>query len=473
MDDLVEDKIIYQVYLTHLKLFTSKFSSIKTRIVTLNNMWNYIRFYLAKPEIILCLALIVCLYAFTGNLYQIINGLIKKINRNIKSVGIGNFQQLVIDEKDALSKNWSFDGNNVALYAIKGRRSQMEDRYVIKTNVMNTEISLFAVFDGHGGEFAAEYATINLMPNLINKVIEIKKILGDKKSGLNEKVKVSVPSTPETLTPQMKPKIIKSDVQTVSKIKQVSFTDDTGIKRRLSINPVSLKKDIQSSMKESDHVLIDPSSYISNDGSVNFSKLLIDEVLLADKLLIERAKRTYDIAGSTALIALVEKNTLFVANVGDSRGVMCDKKGNAIPLSFDHKPQQMREKKRIADAGGFISFNGVWRVAGVLATSRALGDYPLKENKYVIADPDVLTFDLAYHEPQFIILASDGLWDTFTNEEAIECIKQHINDPFYGAKYLTLQSFNRGSLDNITILVIKFPSTWSQDSQTGNNAGNK
>ena len=30
-----------------------------------------------------------------------------------------------------------------------------------------------------------------------------------------------------------------------------------------------------------------------------------------------------------------------MANVGDSRGVMCDGKGNAIPLSFDHKPQQV------------------------------------------------------------------------------------------------------------------------------------
>lgn len=47
------------------------------------------------------------------------------------------------------------------------------------------------------------------------------------------------------------------------------------------------------------------------------------------------------ILGSTALIVLVEGTTLFVANVGDSRGVMCDKKGNAIPISFDHKPQQV------------------------------------------------------------------------------------------------------------------------------------
>jgi protein phosphatase 1L len=47
------------------------------------------------------------------------------------------------------------------------------------------------------------------------------------------------------------------------------------------------------------------------------------------------------ITGTTALIALLEGSRLVVANVGDSRGVMCDSKGNAIPLSFDHKPQQV------------------------------------------------------------------------------------------------------------------------------------
>lgn len=64
-----------------------------------------------------------------------------------------------------------------------------------------------------------------------------------------------------------------------------------------------------------------------------------------------------------------------MANVGDSRGVMCDLKMNAIPLSFDHKPNQSREKNRIKEAGGFIAFHGVWRVAGILATSRALGRF--------------------------------------------------------------------------------------------------
>lgn len=101
-----------------------------------------------------------------------------------------------------------------------------------------------------------------------------------------------------------------------------------------------------------------------------------------------------NVAGSTLLLAVLYKTQLIVANVGDSRGVMCNAKGNVIPLSFDHKPQQTRELKRIHEAGGFVQFKGVWRVAGILATSRALGDYPLKEKNFVIAEPDILSFEL-------------------------------------------------------------------------------
>lgn len=160
-------------------------------------------------------------------------------------------------------------------------------------------------------------------------------------------------------------------------------------------------------------------NYLDNSkfSGIDYGKIITDEVLAADRLLVEAAKKTRDVAGTTALIAILEGSHLVVANVGDSRGVMCDSKGNAIPLSFDHKPQQIKERKRIKEAGGFITFNGVWRVAGILATSRALGDYPLKDKKLVIADPDILTFDLSDHKPLFILLASDGLWDTFSNEE--------------------------------------------------------
>lgn len=58
--------------------------------------------------------------------------------------------------------------------------------------------------------------------------------------------------------------------------------------------------------------------------------------------------------------------------------------------------------------------------------------------------------------PMFIILASDGLWDTFTNEEACTFIREHLHESDFGAKALAMQSYNRGSVDNITVLVIVF-----------------
>ena len=116
----------------------------------------------------------------------------------------------------------------------------------------------------------------------------------------------------------------------------------------------------------------------------------------------------------------------------------------------------MQERKRIRDAGGFISFNGVWRVAGILATSRALGDYPLKDKNLVMANPDILTFNVDDLQPQFMILATDGLWDVFTNQEAVDYIRERLHEPHFGAKSLVLQAYYKGSLDNISVLVVNF-----------------
>ncbi|KAK4819899.1 hypothetical protein QYF61_014634 [Mycteria americana] len=169
--------------------------------------------------------------------------------------------------------------------------------------------------------------------------------------------------------------------------------------------------------------------------------------------------------GTTCLIALLSDKELTVANVGDSRGVLCDKDGNAIPLSHDHKPYQLKERKRIKRAGGFISFNGSWRVQGILAMSRSLGDYPLKNLNVVIPDPDILTFDLDKLQPEFMILASDGLWDAFSNEEAVRFIKERLDEPHFGAKSIVLQSFYRGCPDNITVMVVKFRNSSKTEEQ--------
>ncbi|CAL9046891.1 unnamed protein product, partial [Musa banksii] len=85
----------------------------------------------------------------------------------------------------------------------------------------------------------------------------------------------------------------------------------------------------------------------------------------------------------------------------------------AIAVSRDHKPDQTDERQWIEDAGGFVMWAGTWRVGGVLAVSRAFGDRHLKQ--FVVADPEnhVEAVDGSL---EFLILASDGLWDVVTNE---------------------------------------------------------
>lgn len=146
-------------------------------------------------------------------------------------------------------------------------------------------------------QFAAEYATIHLMKNLTNKIIEVKKLLNEK-TDTTEEMKIFNSNTPDNLTPNMKTKITKIEEQTPTKMKPTSSADDSFISlNKHKQDQLNLKKDI-TILKNVGEEMINPSSYLQKDGNINFSKILIDEVLAADKLLIEAAKLTYDIAGN-------------------------------------------------------------------------------------------------------------------------------------------------------------------------------
>ncbi|KAK1323599.1 putative protein phosphatase 2C 11 [Acorus calamus] len=155
-------------------------------------------------------------------------------------------------------------------------------------------------------------------------------------------------------------------------------------------------------------------------------------------------------SGSTASTAVLLGDQLLVANVGDSRVVAC-RAGSAIPLSIDHKPDRSDERERIQNAGGFVFWAGTWRVGGVLAVSRAFGDQLLKP--YVVAEPEIQEEEIDGIE--FLIIASDGLWNVVTNKDAV-AIVQEIPDAETSARRLTEEAYARGSSDNITCLVVRF-----------------
>jgi len=154
--------------------------------------------------------------------------------------------------------------------------------------------------------------------------------------------------------------------------------------------------------------------------------------------------------GCTAICAIIIGQILYVANVGDSRAVLACS-GKAFEMSEDHKPGREDEKKRIENLGGRIIYYGTWRVEGVLAVTRAIGDRRLK--KYVSAVPEIKQRKLQVGD-DFLILATDGVWDVLSSQEAVEVILECGDDTREMARRLTETAYKRGSMDNITSLVI-------------------
>lgn len=177
-----------------------------------------------------------------------------------------------------------------------------------------------------------------------------------------------------------------------------------------------------------------------------------------------------DAVGSTAVVSVICSTHIIIANCGDSRAVLCRGKVS-VPLSIDHKPSRVDERERIEAAGGKVIYWDEFRVSGVLAMSRSIGDRYLEP--YVIPDPEIM-FVPRTKEDKCLILASDGLWDVVTNEEACDVARKRIllwhkkNGPVSSARgegiddpaaqdaadYLSRLALQRGSKDNISVIVV-------------------
>jgi serine/threonine protein phosphatase PrpC len=204
-------------------------------------------------------------------------------------------------------------------------------------------------------------------------------------------------------------------------------------------------------------------------------------------------------SGTTATALFVTEYAVIVASVGDSRAVLSvgtsfdsTKQASSIQLTFDHVASNTDERKRIEKLGGKISsVGGVLRVNGTLVLSRSIGDAHLAQ--YLSRTPNVVTMtkqevkdkckvegrlegdrEQDYDQdgpemPCFIILASDGLWDVLSNQQAVDLVEQVIQkyDSTSGkgweedggafqeaAEVLTQEAFVRGSTDNIGVCVV-------------------
>ena len=220
--------------------------------------------------------------------------------------------------------------------------------------------------------------------------------------------------------------------------------------------------------------------------SLNEAINTVEEKFMSEEALDEKGE-IKDSSGSCGIMALIQKNKLIIANVGDSRLVLF-KKNSLYFSTEDHKPGSPSEKTRIEKGGGMVyqtpsliplhqngkEIEPPWRVLpGRLSVSRTFGDVEAKNEKLggmknvVVALPDITEIELD-EDFNFMVLGCDGIFDVLSNEEILECVKivlkeKEINDLNnvniselcgYIADMIIKSSLAKDSYDNVSCIVV-------------------
>lgn len=184
-----------------------------------------------------------------------------------------------------------------------------------------------------------------------------------------------------------------------------------------------------------------------------------------------------------------------ISNSGDSRAVIGrvneDGDYETIQLSDDQNPDVPEEQERIEKAGGYVSLPPepglsarVWLDAEHtqigLAMARSIGDHAVKDVG-VIAEP-VVTFHDVEKNDDFLILASDGVWEFISSEEAVAIVGGNLDKGATGACQALIEAAankwhdEEGDYrDDITALVVRLQKLWDSpltDHQPGKQSSN-
>ncbi len=92
------------------------------------------------------------------------------------------------------------------------------------------------------------------------------------------------------------------------------------------------------------------------------------------------------------------------------------------------------------------------RLGGLLAITRAFGDLGLKKMGLTVK-PEVKKVEIRLNH-RFVVVASDGLWD-FVKAPAVQKIVKESEEPDVIARSLIKAALAQGSVDNISVVVIK------------------
>lgn len=307
---------------------------------------------------------------------------------------------------------YSYD---TALCTVQGMREEMEDDYFISDRG-----DFAAVFDGHGGPAVSKYLRQNLFARLQAALPMVMTVEATKDE--NDTCTTTTSAMPTT-----------SSTTSITATSLSYSADDYAKALRLAIDKVD-----QEVLKI---------THWSFQGST----------LVAVWLHQETVPPEYNDENNNNTATTPIVTTILAANVGDSRAVL-SRNGTAVELTRDHKPDDPKEWARIEAAGGKVIWceeSELYRINGNMALSRAVGDRSERMHG-INADPDITVTPMMVELDEFIVLASDGLWDVMTSDEAVELIHYLLLqvEPDLIADLVTEEALLRGTTDNVTVIII-------------------
>jgi len=204
-----------------------------------------------------------------------------------------------------------------------------------------------------------------------------------------------------------------------------------------------------------------------------------------DALLARCSKSKEHYATCTSVTLLIVGEFIVVGHLGDSRIILGKDDGSpqlvSEQLTADHKPNLAAEKTRIEQCGGMVEklqnhSNKPFIRGGDFMMRKALGEQPMQlQYSRAFGGKDLKIFGLsnvpdvriiragssAYRQVRWVILATDGLWDVLTAQQAVNTAQQAAatdNSPAKALVELALleQSRKKARADNITALCIQF-----------------
>ena len=152
-----------------------------------------------------------------------------------------------------------------------------------------------------------------------------------------------------------------------------------------------------------------------NGGSLSIEEALYQSF---DAIQNEFSNDPECIDGAVATVVFMTPTSIYTAQCGDCRAVYLTHSG-IVQLAPEHKTSDRTEQIRIRGEGGFVAEN--MRVCGLLV-ARSVGD--VKNKPIITHQPDITCYERRSDE-EYIILATDGIWDEISNHTVHAMLHSH------------------------------------------------